>query len=139
MGITTVFGNVPIDIATKNALILSEKSGLNIPVYTGASKPQERIVNNFPTFIHGNDGFGNINHSKSQLKKSNIDAEVLALLERCRSHTDVPLGVGFGISDRDDLQVLRGAADVAIIGTAALKIWQTAGPDGLKNFFHTLG
>jgi tryptophan synthase alpha chain len=63
----------------------------------------------------------------------------LALLERCRSHTDVPLGVGFGISDRDDLQVLRGAADVAIIGTAALKIWQTAGPDGLKNFFHTLG
>ena len=75
MGITTVFGNVPVDIATKNALILSEKSGLNIPVYTGASKPQERIVNTFPTFIHGNDGFGNINHSKSQLTKSNIDAE----------------------------------------------------------------
>ncbi len=71
--------------------------------------------------------------------KSNIDAEVLALLERCRSHTNVPLGVGFGISNRNDLQVLRGAADVAIIGTAALKIWQTAGPDGLKNFFHALG
>ena len=75
LGITTVFGNVPIDIATKNALILSEKSGLNTPVYTGASKPQQRIVGNFPTFIHGNDGFGNINHSKSQLTKSNIDAE----------------------------------------------------------------
>ena len=75
MGITTVFGNVPVDIATNNALILSEKSGLNTPVYTGASQPQERIVNNFPTFIHGDDGFGNINHSKSQLTKSNIDAE----------------------------------------------------------------
>ena len=75
MGITTVFGNVPVDIATRNALILSEKSGLNTPVYTGASKPQQRIVDNFPTFIHGNDGFGNINHRKSQLTKSNIDAE----------------------------------------------------------------
>ena len=75
IGITTVFGNVPVDIATNNALILSEKSGLNTPVYTGASKPQERTVNNFPNFIHGNDGFGNINHSKSKLTKSNIDAE----------------------------------------------------------------
>ena len=79
MGITTVFGNVPVDIATKNALILSEKSGLNTPVYTGASQPQERIVNKYPTFIHGNDGFGNINHSKSQLKKSNIDAETFII------------------------------------------------------------
>ena len=75
IGITTVFGNVPVDIATKNALILSEKSGLNTPVYIGASKPQERIVKNFPTFIHGDDGFGNINLNKSQLTKSNIDAE----------------------------------------------------------------
>tara|TARA_A100001015_G_scaffold101022_1_gene112197 strand:- start:3760 stop:4524 length:765 start_codon:yes stop_codon:yes gene_type:complete len=71
--------------------------------------------------------------------KSNIDAEVLALLERCRRHTDVPLGVGFGISNRDDLQVLRGTADIAIIGTAALRIWLNAGPDGLKDFFHSLG
>ena len=75
IGITTVFGNVPVDIATKNALILSEKSGLNTPVYIGASKPQERVVKNFPTFIHGDDGFGNINLDKSQLTKSNIDAE----------------------------------------------------------------
>ena len=75
IGITTVFGNVPVDIATNNALILSEKSGLNTRVYTGASKPQDRTVNNFPNFIHGNDGFGNINHSKSKLTKSNIDAE----------------------------------------------------------------
>jgi len=75
IGITTVFGNVPVDIATKNALILSEKSGLNTPIYSGASKPQERVVKNFPTFIHGDDGFGNINHNKSQLTKSNIDAD----------------------------------------------------------------
>ncbi|MAH74069.1 MAG: tryptophan synthase subunit alpha [Cellvibrionales bacterium TMED49] len=70
--------------------------------------------------------------------KSNIDAEVVALLQRCRMHTDVPLGLGFGISNRDDLQVLRGTADVAIIGTAALKTWQNAGPFGLRDFFHAL-
>ena len=75
IGITTVFGNVPIDIATNNALILSEKSGLNISVYSGASKPIERIVTGYPTFIHGKDGFGNINHNKPQLTKSNTCAE----------------------------------------------------------------
>ena len=57
--------------------------GLNIPVYTGASKPQERIVNNFPTFIHGNDGFGNINHSKSQLTKNNIiKSQIMQFIRR---------------------------------------------------------
>jgi tryptophan synthase alpha chain len=64
--------------------------------------------------------------------------DVLALLERCRRHTDVPIGVGFGVSSRDDLEVLRGAADVAIVGTAALRAWQTGGADGLRKFFNAL-
>jgi tryptophan synthase alpha chain len=46
--------------------------------------------------------------------------------------------VGFGISSKADIDVLRGHADVAIVGTAALKIWQQGGAPGLRKFFAEL-
>jgi tryptophan synthase alpha chain len=70
--------------------------------------------------------------------KTQMDDDVLALIERCRQHTDVPLGVGFGISSKADIDVLRGHADVAIVGTAALKTWQEGGAPGLRQFFAEL-
>lgn len=70
--------------------------------------------------------------------KTNMGDDVIALIKRCRQHTTVPLGVGFGISSKADLDVLRGSADLAIVGTAALKIWEASGASGLKIFFKDL-
>jgi len=70
--------------------------------------------------------------------KTQMGDDVLALIERCREHTNVPLGVGFGISSKADIDVLRGYADVAIVGTAALKIWQEGGAPALRKFFTEL-
>ena len=70
--------------------------------------------------------------------KTQMGDDVLALIERCRQHTDVPLGGGFGISSKADIDVLRGHADVAIVGTAALKTWQEGGAPGLRQFFAEL-
>ena len=70
--------------------------------------------------------------------KTNMGDDVLALIERCRQHTDVPMGVGFGISSKSDLDFLRGSADIAIVGTAALKTWQHSGAAGLRKFFAEL-
>ena len=70
--------------------------------------------------------------------KTQMGDDVLALIERCRQHTDVPLGVGFGISSKADLDVLRGHADIAIVGTAALKIWEEGGAPALRSFFAEL-
>lgn len=70
--------------------------------------------------------------------KTNMGDDVLALIERCRQHTDVPIGVGFGISSKADMDFLRGNADMAIVGTAALKIWEQSGAEGLRNFFAEL-
>lgn len=56
--ITTVAGNVPLDLATKNALMCIEvANGQTPPLYIGASKPLFRdLVNSFG--VHGNDGMG---------------------------------------------------------------------------------
>ena len=70
--------------------------------------------------------------------KTQMGDDVLALVERCRQHTDVPMGVGFGISSKADIDVLRGHADVAIVGTAALKTWQEGGAPALRAFFADL-
>ena len=70
--------------------------------------------------------------------KTNMGDDVLALIERCRQHTDVPIGVGFGISSKEDMDFLRGNADMAIVGTAALKIWEHSGAEGLRSFFAEL-
>ena len=70
--------------------------------------------------------------------KTNMGDDVVALIERCRQHTDVPIGVGFGISSKEDMDFLRGHADLAIIGTAALKAWEQSGTEGLREFFKLL-
>ena len=70
--------------------------------------------------------------------KTNMGDDVLELIGRCRQHTDVPVGVGFGISSKADLDFLRGHADIAIVGTAALKTWKEHGAPGLKQFFADL-
>ena len=70
--------------------------------------------------------------------KTNMGDDVTSLVARCRQHTSVPIGVGFGISSKADLDALRGSADLAIIGTAALKTWEASGATGLKTFFKDL-
>jgi tryptophan synthase alpha chain len=70
--------------------------------------------------------------------KTNMGDDVIALIERCRQHTDVPIGVGFGISSKQDMDFLRGHADMAIVGTAALKTWEQSGENGLRQFFSEL-
>ncbi|MDG1244217.1 MAG: tryptophan synthase subunit alpha [Porticoccaceae bacterium] len=70
--------------------------------------------------------------------KTNLGDDVISLINRCREHTDVPIGVGFGISSKADMDFLRGAADLAIVGTAALQTWEDSGSEGLKAFFEEL-
>lgn len=71
-------------------------------------------------------------------KKTSMDDEVGEFLKRCREATDLPLGVGFGLSCKEDLDYLKGKADIAIIGTAALRAWEDGGKEGLRKFFADL-
>ena len=61
LGLTTTFGNVSVERATQNALTLLEISGLDVPVAMGVKIPEQREAAPYPDFIHGADGFGNVN------------------------------------------------------------------------------
>jgi len=60
IGLTTVFGNVPVATATRNALLLAEMAGLAIPVAEGAAVPLVQPLPPHPDFIHGAEGFGDL-------------------------------------------------------------------------------
>ncbi len=47
-------------------------------------------------------------------------------------HTDLPLGVGFGISSAEDIRALTDYADIAIIGSAFLNAYNRSGLEGVK-------
>jgi len=57
-----------------------------------------------------------------------------AYLARCRAATDLPLAVGFGIRGREDVDRLRGAADVAVIGSETIRIVEERGPEAVGPF-----
>ena len=68
LALTSIFGNVPTEIATRNALFLRTKAGRpDVPVYRGCATSlcgaiKERIAD----FVHGDDGFGNTNQAFSE-------------------------------------------------------------------------
>ena len=41
--------------------------------------------------------------------------------------TDVPLALGFGLSHAQDLKMLHGKAEIAIVGSALLRSWKEGG------------
>ena len=58
-GITTVFGNVPLAQATRNALAVQELVGASVPVYPGASRALLEPPRHARE-VHGQDGLGDV-------------------------------------------------------------------------------
>jgi tryptophan synthase alpha chain len=69
---------------------------------------------------------------------TNMTNEVSEFIQRCKTFTDLPLAVGFGVSKSDDVKFIGEHADIAVIGTAALKAWEADGEQGLRDFFDQL-
>ena len=65
VGLTTVFGNVETELATRNALRLLDIADEDVPVAQGAIKPIYSKKLPTPDFVHGSDGFGEINMRES--------------------------------------------------------------------------
>ncbi|TJY43323.1 nucleoside hydrolase [Cohnella pontilimi] len=60
LGITTCFGNVTVEEATRNTLIVLEHLDSEVPVIPGAGKPLFRFpLKGNTVHIHGHDGIGN--------------------------------------------------------------------------------
>ena len=69
---------------------------------------------------------------------TDMNEDVAKFIVRCKSFTDLPIAVGFGVSSKQDLEFIGKHADIAVIGTAALKAWELGKEYSLNEFFTQL-
>lgn len=66
--------------------------------------------------------------------KSAFGDDFNTYLTKCREATELPLAVGFGIQDRDDVQALKGKADMAVIGSQTIRLVDEQGAKAVGPF-----
>jgi tryptophan synthase alpha chain len=71
-------------------------------------------------------------------QRTEMDSSLAAYLARCRKAADLPLAVGFGIASREDVAMLEGRADMAVIGTATIKLVDREGAAAVGPFIRSL-
>ena len=89
--ITTVCGNVPLELATKNALMTIEITNAQMPpLFVGASKPLMRDLVTAVN-VHGEDGMGDIDLIHPSLipeKEHAVDA-IVRIVESCPNEIEI--------------------------------------------------
>lgn len=84
IGMTTIFGNVTTEIATRNALFLAEMAGACVPVSHGSEAPLHIDPHPVADFVHGTGGFGTVAVTAPRGARSPLSA-ARHLVEACRA------------------------------------------------------
>lgn len=90
--ITVVCGNLPLDLCVKNAMIAAEKSCTYIPpVYRGMGRPLMRDAAIYASYVHGEDGLGDMNLPMPEYpipRRHAMDA-IIELAEKFRGELEI--------------------------------------------------
>ncbi|WP_176562840.1 nucleoside hydrolase [Paracoccus liaowanqingii] len=86
VGVTTVFGNAPVALTTRNARFLLGAWGHGAPVHAGAAGPltPDMPEDAFPTHIHGENGLGD--HPVDLAPTEDPDTAAQFLVDQIRAH-----------------------------------------------------
>ena len=85
LALTTIYGNVAVDLATSNALRLVELNNTTVPVATGTATPLKIAPNPVADFVHGANGFGEIQLPEPTLQAASQSAAEL-IVELIHKH-----------------------------------------------------
>ncbi|XP_026663602.2 probable uridine nucleosidase 1 isoform X3 [Phoenix dactylifera] len=125
LGLTTIFGNVSTEDATRNALLLCEIAGRpNVLVAEGSHEPLKGGKPRVADFVHGSDGLGNIFHPPPAGKKSEKSASEFLVEKVSQYPGDVSilalgpltnLALIYGDPEAADI-VFTCGADIVVVG-----------------------
>ena len=71
-------------------------------------------------------------------KDTEFSEDLTDYLARCRANTTSPLAVGFGVKTREDVEFLRGKADIAVVGSETIRVLDRDGVAGVRPFIEQL-
>lgn len=124
LGITTVAGNVPLELTQRNARMMCDiAGGTDLPVYAGCSRPMQREPITAEA-IHGNTGIDGVDvfEPKTQLQDQHaVDFIVDTLLAAdADSVTLVPTGplTNIGTAIQREPSILSGIKEIVLMGGA---------------------
>ncbi len=140
LGLTTIFGNVTTQMATRNALRLLEAAGLELPVAHGAEQP---LV--LPPFapsaqVHGEEGFGDIPAATPTGQPVTEDAADF-LIRMARLHKGelvvCPIGplTNIALAIQRDPDFVRNCKRIVIMG-GSLEAGGNISPHAEANIYH---
>lgn len=126
LGLTCVFGNVPVALATENALRLVELIGQDIPVCSGAATPLMITPHAHPDFVHGKNGFGEVDTPKPTRQALDTPSAAF-IVEQVRAAPGevwlVPIGpltnIALALEMAPDIE--EKVAGVVLMGGAAIE------------------
>ena len=70
--------------------------------------------------------------------QTDFSNDLEAYVSRCRSAVDLPLALGFGVKDKEDVEFLKGKVDIAVIGTQTIRLIDREGVASVGNFIRSL-
>jgi inosine-uridine nucleoside N-ribohydrolase len=137
--ITTVSGNVHVDLTTRNALALLELAGrTTIPVARGCDRPivRQPVV---ADYVHGHNGLGGISLPEPKLrpvKHHAVDLIIEKVMAAPREITLVPVGplTNIAMALRKEPRIAENAREVVIMG-GALRVPGNVTPEAEFNVF----
>ena len=137
--ITTVSGNVHVDLTTRNALALLELTGrTTIPVARGCDRPivRQLIV---ADYVHGQNGLGGIALPEPQLrpvKQHAVDLIIEKIMAAPREITLVPVGplTNIAMALRKEPRIAEHTREVVIMG-GALRVPGNVTPEAEFNIY----
>ena len=59
-------------------------------------------------------------------------------LNSCRAATDLPLALGFGVKTKADFEFIRGKADIAVIGSEAIRVIDEEGVEAVGPYIRSI-
>lgn len=140
VGVSTVFGNVTVDLTTKNALILLEAAGKStIPVHRGAYYPLGVPLGTSP-FVHGHNGLGDMPLPEPKTAENPLRAPqaiVDCILANPGEITLLPIGplTNIAMAYLLEPRISQLVKEVVIMG-GAVHCPGNITPTGEANFFH---
>jgi tryptophan synthase alpha chain len=66
--------------------------------------------------------------------QTSFDDAFKRYIDRCKANTDLPLAVGFGIQNKDDVEALKGKVEIAVIGSETIRLVDAKGPEAVGPF-----
>ncbi len=71
-------------------------------------------------------------------QETRFSQELSGYLSQCREATNLPLALGFGVKEKEDIDFLKGKADIAVIGTQTIRIVDEKGVGAVEDFIRGL-